>query len=177
MKHVALLRGINVGGNNKVEMVRLKAVVQELGYGDVRTYINSGNVVFDPGADPASAATARIEEAIAKEWGLPIKVLLRSAAQIARLVKLLPDDWRNDNDHKCDVLFLWDDALRGSLREELPVKERIDELIFAPGEVIWRVARPAVTRSGLMKLVGTPLYAQMTVRNVNTVRKLAALMG
>jgi uncharacterized protein (DUF1697 family) len=177
MKHVALLRAINVGGNNKIEMARLKEVVQGLGYGDVRTYINSGNLILDAGDEATSAATARIEEAIAAEWGLPIKVLLRSAEQIAKLVQLVPDDWQNDNDHKCDVLFLWDEALRRNVRDELPTKEGIDELIFAPNDFIWRVSRANVTRSGLTKLVGTRLYAQMTVRNVNTVRKLAALMG
>ena len=177
MKHVALLRGINVGGNNKIEMPRLRAAVESLGYTDVRTYINSGNVVFDAGAIPASEVTTRIEQAIAQEWGLPIKVLLRSAEQIAHLAATLPNDWRNDQDHKCDVLFLWDEALRRDVRQELAPKEGIDELIFAPGEIIWRVARPDVTRSGLMMLVGTPLYALMTVRNANTVRKVATMLG
>jgi uncharacterized protein (DUF1697 family) len=177
MKHVALLRGINVGGNNKIEMPRLKAAVEGLGYTDVRTYINSCDVVFEAGAVPASAVTTRLEQAIVQEWSLPIKVLLRSADQIAHLAVTLPNDWRNDQAHKCDVLFLWDDALRRDIRQELAAKEGIDELIFAPGEIIWRVARPDVTRSGLMKLVGTPLYALMTARTANTVRKLAAMLG
>jgi uncharacterized protein (DUF1697 family) len=177
MKHVALLRGINVGGNNRIEMPRLKAVVEGLRYTDVRTYINSGNVVFEAGTAPASAAAARIEQAIAREWGLPIKVLLRSAEQFAHLVAVLPDDWRNDSAHRCDVLFLWEEALSRDVRQELGAKDGIDELIFTPGEVIWRIARPDVTRSGLHKLIGTPLYARLTIRNANTVRKLASMMG
>ena len=177
MKYVALLRGINVGGNNRIEMARLKQVVEGLGYAGVRTYINSGNIVFDAGRVRAGTATTRIEQAIEREWGSPIKVLLRSADQIAHLAAILPNDWRNDQEHRCDVLFLWDEALRRNVRQELPTKDGIDELIFTPGEAIWRVARSNVTRSGMTKLVGTPLYALTTVRNANTVRKLAAMMS
>ena len=158
-------------------MARLKDVVAGLGYTGVRTYINSGNVLFEAEQALASAVAERIEEALARAWGLPIKVLVRSAEQIAHLVAVMPDHWRNDQEHKCDVLFLWEEALCGDFRHELAPKEGIDELIFTPGEIIWRVGRSDVTRSGLMKLAGTPLYALTTIRNANTVRKLAALMS
>jgi uncharacterized protein (DUF1697 family) len=177
VKYVALLRGINVGGNNRIEMPRLKAAIEELGFEDVRTYINSGNVVFEAGTTPADAVAAQIKDAIAKGWGLSIPVLVRSADQMSQLIAQVPDDWRDDKHHKCDVLFLWDQALKRDLTEELTIKEDIDEVIFTPGEIVWRVARPAATRSGLLRVIGTPLYAQMTVRNINTARKLASLLA
>ena len=71
MTYLALLRGINVGGKNKVEMARLKTLFESIGCGDVRTYINSGNVIFTSNRVAARLRTS-IEKAIAKEFGFHV---------------------------------------------------------------------------------------------------------
>src|SRR5260370_30248383 len=73
-RQIALLRGINVGGNKKVEMARLRALMEELGYGDVRTYVNSGNVVFSG----PRRSEKHLEAAIVKTFGFDVPVVLRS---------------------------------------------------------------------------------------------------
>jgi len=176
MIYVALLRGINVGGQNKMAMPRLRRTFEEVGLTDVTTYINSGNVIFkDSRRKPATIISA-LEKAIEQDFGLQIKVLIRDLAAIRKTIKALPDNWTNDNSMKCDVMFLWDGFDRKDILDDLKIKPDIEDVVYVPGAIIWRVDRPNVTRSGMIKLIGTDLYKGMTIRNCNTVRKLAELM-
>jgi len=176
MVYVALLRGINVGGNRKVDMKRLKGVFERAGMDDVRTYINSGNVIFKSESSDVGGLVAVLEGAIEADVGFPVRVLLRDADTIGAMAKALPDSWANDQTAKCDVIFLGKEMDSPSILEELTIKPEIDDVRYVPGALLWRVERPLVTRSGLMKLVGTELYAQATIRNCNTLRKLDDLM-
>ena len=172
---MGLLRGINVGGKNKVEMARLRDTFERLGSSDVRTYINTGNVIFDHDQPDADLAP-RLEAVIAEDFGIDIRVLLRDREAMTTLGDALPPTWANDSTMKCDVMFLWDEVDSPDVVDRLAIREDIDDVFYVPGALIWRVDRDLVTRSGMMKLVGTNLYKAMTVRNVNTVRKLVELM-
>ena len=176
MIYVALLRGINVGGNNKVAMAELKAAFTGAGMTRVTTYINSGNVVFSSRARNQAKLAARLEDAIAETFGFAIRVLVRDIDAMRETVAALPDDWVNDKTMKCDVMFLWDEADRPDLLDDLALKPGIDDVRRVPGALIWRVDKSDVTRSGMMKMAGTPLYKQMTIRNCNTARKLLELL-
>jgi len=175
-KYVALLRGINVGGNNKVEMARLKKTFESLGLENVVSYINSGNIIFSSDQS-ASVLVPKLEAAIKKDFGFGVKVLLRDAKNIAAVVKALPVNWKNDVAMKCDVMFLWEHYDNSKVLEQLIIKPGIDDVKYVPGAVLWRVDRDKVTRSGLLRIVGTDLYKHMTIRNCNTLRKLATLLG
>lgn len=177
MVYVALLRGINVGGKNKVEMARLKSLFEALGFSAVRTYINSGNVIFIDGSGRAvSELAGLIEQAIAAEFGFAVKTLVRDIDNIAAISRELPDSWVNDASMKCDVMFLWDNFAKAGIIKELPLKPELEDVKYVGGAILWRVDRPNVTRSGMLKLAGTELYKHMTIRNCNTVRKLYQLM-
>jgi uncharacterized protein (DUF1697 family) len=177
MTSLALLRGINVGGKNKVEMGRLRSVFEHLGLDEVRTYINTGNVIFNAGTSTDSALEPRLEKAIAAEFGLDLKVLVRGIDSMRLVERALPDDWTNDSDTKTDVMFLWEDVDDPGVLDRLAVQEGVDEVIYVPGAVLWRVDRAQYALSGMDKLVGTKLYKSMTVRNCNTVRKLVDMMN
>jgi uncharacterized protein (DUF1697 family) len=170
--HVALLRGINVGGKNKVEMARLKEGLEALGLTSVRTYINSGNIIFEDTGRGLEASD--FEELIRRKFGLEVPVLVKDKDAMTGIADGIPEEWVNDSTMRCDVLFLWDD--RASVLDDLPVREGIDAVRYVPGAVIWQVDRANLTRSGMPKLVGTDLYRAMTARNANTVRKLVELM-
>jgi uncharacterized protein (DUF1697 family) len=176
MIYVALLRGINVGGKNKVAMNELKAVFEQAGMTSVTTYINSGNVVFSSRARSRAKLTARLEQAFAAHFGFDGKVLVRDLEDMRAVAAAIPPDWVNDQTMKCDVMFLWDDADRPTILDEFTIKPEIDEVRYVPGAVIWKVDRDVVTRSGMMKLPSASLYQQMTIRNCNTARKLLELM-
>ncbi len=101
---------------------------------------------------------------------------MKSRENFVEIVKSIPKNYINNADMKCDVLFLWDKYVATKAMKLLPAKEGIDTAIAVDGAIIWVVARTKVTRSGLGKLIGTDLYAHMTIRNCNTARKLAAML-
>ena len=176
MSYVALLRGINVGGNNMVDMKALKAAFEDAGMTSVRTYINSGNVLFSSRMRNLDKLAARLEEAIAGAFGLDIRVLVRTLDNMREVLAALPDAWVSDKVMRCDVMFLWPEVDSPAVMDAVTVKPGIDDVRYVPGTIIWRVDRDKVGRSGMTKLVGTPLYKQMTIRNSTTTRKLLALM-
>jgi uncharacterized protein (DUF1697 family) len=174
--YVALLRGINVGGKNRVEMGRLRATFEDLGLARVSTYINTGNVIFSDENRSTEVLVPSLEAAIAGEFGFDLKVLLRDIDTMSATEDALPAAWANDAGTKSDVMFLWEGVDDPSVIDALPVKAGIDEVVYVPGAVMWRVDRANLTRSGMRRLVGTKLYREMTIRNCNTVRKLVELM-
>lgn len=176
MIYVALLRGINVGGKNKLGMKPLKETFVRVGMKSVVTYINSGNVIFVDMQHTKEEITTLLEKAVFEDFHLDIKVLVRSINDFELVIKMIPMSWRNDKDMKCDVLFLWNETDGETLLKKIEIKPNIDTVIDAPGAILWAVDRRNVTKSGLLKLVGTALYKNMTVRNVNTTRKLYEIM-
>lgn len=173
---MALLRGINVGGKSRVEMARLKASFETLGCHDVSTYINSGNVIFRDDR-PSSELVPLIEKAIAKEFGLPVRVVLRSLPNIQKLCEKIPSDWANDQEQKTDVLFLWDEIDSEDILDKVRINAEIENARYIGGALVWNIGRENVTRGGAIKLIKTDLYRHMTIRNINTVRKLYELMN
>ncbi|HET8527366.1 MAG TPA: DUF1697 domain-containing protein [Gaiellaceae bacterium] len=174
--YVALLRGINVGGNSLIRMAELRECVAALGHDDVRTYIASGNVLFRSGERSAAKLDAQLERAIEERFGFPVRVVVRSAAEVARIVERVPARWRSSPELRVSVWFLLRDARARALSSRLTPKEGVDEVVAAPGAVIWAVRRDALTRTGI-RLIGTPDYRLITSRNLNTAVKLAELLG
>lgn len=172
--YVALLRGINVGGNNKVEMVRLKAVFEKLGFSDVVTYINSGNVLF---SSKKKVTAQKLETAIEKEFGFPVRTLVRELQALEKIVKEVPKKWSNDKDQKTDVLFLWDGYDTKKSLGFLKTTKGVDELLYVQGAgvIVWHLEKKNYSKSGMHDFIGTELYKNMTARNINTVRKLVSL--
>jgi uncharacterized protein (DUF1697 family) len=175
MIYVALLRGINVGGKARVEMSRLKAVFENLGYTNVRTYINSGNVIFETSEAEQTLANT-FEQAIEQTFGFRVPVVIRTAENICELAQQLPASWKNDQDTKTDVMFLWPSIDTADILDRVIIKPDIDQVMRLPGALVWHVSRANVNKGGMLKLVGTDTYKQMTVRNCNTLLKLAELV-
>lgn len=176
MQYLALLRGINVGGNCKVEMSRLKKTFEELGYENVKTYINSGNVLFESREKNIKAMNEAIEAQLHKVFKFEIKTVLRDAENILMLGKKVPAVWENGGDQKTDVLFLWEDYDSKDSLKLIEPKEGIDTLMYLPGAIVWNVDRKQLNKSGMKKFIGSKLYKNMTARNVNTLRKLAEML-
>jgi uncharacterized protein (DUF1697 family) len=173
--HIALLRGINVGGNKKVEMATLKKVFEDMGYTDVSTYINSGNVLFSAG-DTEIIDCSKIERVLANKFGFAITCLVRDQKNITTLARAVPAEWKNDAEQKTDILFLQDEYDSKKSIELLSLAGGIDEVLYIPGALVWHINRSQYTKSGMNKFIGTVLYKHMTARNINTVRKLAELL-
>jgi len=175
MIYLALLRGINVGGNNKVDMKKLKTTFESLGYTNVVTYINSGNIIFEDSSKEKGRLAGVIEDAIKRDFQLDIKVLLKSFEEIELICKQLPDTWVKDEVMRTDIMFLWEDFNSPEILQHLKINP-VDNVKYAPGAVLWNVEYADYTKSGISKLAGTEIFRNMTVRNVNTVRKLYKIM-
>lgn len=174
---VALLRGINVGGNKKVEMKKLKEVFEKLGFENVSTYINSGNVIFESDRVADQVMLNSIEKALLKTFGFEIKTLVRSKENIQKICAQTSSEWINGDGQKTDVLFLWDEFDKKDSLELLAGKPGIDNLKYIDGAIVWNIDRSKYAKSAMNKFIGTLIYKNMTARNINTVRKLAELMG
>jgi uncharacterized protein (DUF1697 family) len=176
-QYVALLRGINVGGKSKVEMKKLKAIFETLGYENVSTYINSGNVIFTTAEKDTQKIVADIEHALAKKLGMQLRVVVRDAKNIQKLVKAIPAEWLNNAEQKTDILFLWDAYDTKKSLGLIKQCEGVDTLLYISGAIVWNIDRVYYSKSGMQKFIGTELYKHMTARNVNTVRKLFEKMS
>lgn len=176
MVYVALLRGINVGGKNKIDMKLLKETFVRTGMESVTTYINSGNVIFTDMKHTKTEITNLLEEAIFRYFQLNIKVLIRSLNDFEHMIKVLPESWRNDKNMRRDVLFLWEEFDRKTVINELKIKPEVDTVMYVPGAILWTLDKVNITKSGLNKFIGTDVYKKMTARNVNTTRKIYEIM-
>jgi len=77
---------------------------------------------------------------------------------------------------RCDVMFLWPDVDNPHVLDGLKIRPELEDVVYTPGAIIWRIDRVNATKSGLVKIIGTPLYRQLTGRNSSTARKLLDLM-
>jgi uncharacterized protein (DUF1697 family) len=176
MVYIALLRGINVGGNNKIDMKLLKQTFERVGMKDVVTYINTGNIIFSSVDQSKTELSSILEEAIHDDFGLRIKVVVRSIDDVRGIIHAIPDTWKNDKDMKSDVMFLWDEIDDETVLENLVIKPTIDTVKYVPGAILWSIEKKNANKSGMSKIIGTKIYKQVTVRNVNTARKIYELM-
>ena len=172
MKYIALLRGINVGGNRKVEMKRLKALFEEANYTDVKTYINSGNVIFES-AGKQKDLQQQISIKLKEEFGFEIATLVKSQSQIKKVLKNIPDSWQNNSDQKTDIAFLFPEIDTDETINKLPIKKEFVDIRYVNGAIFWNIDRKLYNKSQMSKIASHKLYQMMTVRNINTVRYLA----
>jgi uncharacterized protein (DUF1697 family) len=176
--YLALLRGINVGGKNKVPMAELKACLEELGCEKVQTYIASGNVVFES-RKSAAELVQKIEETLPKKFVLDselIKILILSRDQLQKVVDQAPKGFGTEPTvYHSDVIFLMgissDEAVK-----IFDSREGVDAI--RPGDLVIYSQRLSAlrTKSHLSKIMSSPLYKQMTIRNWSTTMSLLALM-
>lgn len=169
--HIALLRGINVGGNT-LRMERLRALFAELGFDGARTYVQSGNVLFTAARPPAGLA-ALIEGRLVRETRLPVCVLIRTPAQLKRIVAANPFLKEPGIDaRKLHVTFLAGRAPKSGLAALGAVKGGADRW-HAAGEEIYLHCPDGYGRSKLSNAaIERMLATRATTRNWNTVRAL-----
>lgn len=175
MKYVALLRGINVGGHTRVEMRKLKLVFEKAGCTRVSTYINSGNVVFSDSRSKSELHRV-LEAAIFEAFEVEVPIVLRTKDEFSHLCETIPAAWANDKEQKTDVMFLWDEIDGEDILAKVKVNPELERVQYVAGALVWNIDRENVTRGNGIKLIKTDLYRHMTVRNINTVRKLNELL-
>jgi uncharacterized protein (DUF1697 family) len=177
MRYVVLLRGINVGGKNRVPMARLREVLRELGYEDVVTYIASGNVLLSSDHKP-DRIKREIEEALPKAFTLHselVAVHVLSAAQLQAVVDDRPKGFGDDpTKYHSDAIFL----IGISAAEAMDVfdpRDGVDRVWPGKGVIYSQRLSAQRTKSRLSRIASSPHYKSMTIRNWATTTKLAEL--
>jgi uncharacterized protein (DUF1697 family) len=165
--YVALLRGVNVGGANRLAMKDLAAMCEKLGYARVKTFIQSGNVVFQATAGKASVQQA-LETALARHMGKPIAVIVRDRAALSAALERNP--FRAQDGSKVLVIFCADPLPRNVLDG---VVAPGGEQVFAAKQEIYVYYPEGMGRS---KLKLPKIECAVTARNVNTVARLVTLL-
>lgn len=175
MRYVAFLRGINVGGKNMIKMEQLRGIVAGLGFENVKTYVNSGNVIFETKKADDKKLASRINKAIANELALDISVMVRSIEEIKEIIAKNPYTGKFES-HKDMHVFFLDDELSELHRELLLANKRDTELITLDGRTIYYLLRISIIDSVLGKgFIDKKLRIQSTARNWRTVNKIAEM--
>ena len=177
-RYVALLRGINVGGKNLIPMPALRAAFEEAGFDDVRTYIQSGNVLFSAPSSDRAELTARVEGLIRAAFDhYDASVVLRSRAQMRAVVAKRPKGFGSaPGTYRYDVCFLKPGTTPRQVIDGLPLKEGVDRIWPGPGVVYFSRLTSRASQSRMNRVASLPVYQQMTIRNWNTTAKLAELL-
>lgn len=179
---IVLLRGINVGQAKQVPMADLRTLLEDAGYGDVRTLLRSGNVVLTAGSGaPATAAAqvaADVSERLGARFGFPIDVVVRTGAQLRKVAAEDPFDGMADDGARRHVAFLSGTPDRAALQRLLEL-DAAPELLVRGGPTDLHLWTPGgMAHSVLTKeLARAKLGVAVTVRNWNTVQKLLAMTG
>jgi uncharacterized protein (DUF1697 family) len=175
-RYVALLRGINVGGNNLIGMPALKAAFEAQGYADVVTYIQSGNVVFSS-SERSTVLVPRIEAALGKAFDYAASVVLRSRQQMHGVVHGAPGGLgARPAQYRYDVLFLKPPLVASQVLKVVPTKAGVDQVFAGSGVLYFSRLMEKASQSYLSRLVSMPVYRQITARNWNTTTRLLAIM-
>lgn len=175
--HIALLRGINVGGHNALPMKDLAAMFGEAGCSDVRTYIQSGNVVFEAAPTLARRIAGVITASIGDRFGLEVPVVTRSADQLAAIVSANPYAREGTDEKWLHVAFLADTPSAAGIAALDPQRSPPDEFVVHNAEIYLScpngMARTKLTNAYFDTTLGTT----STVRNWRTTLKLLEMVG
>jgi uncharacterized protein (DUF1697 family) len=176
-QYVALLRGINVGGKNLIRMSDLKASFEALGYQNVRTYIQSGNVLFSADEPDQARLTSVIEEALSTTFNYTSRVVVRSKEEMKAIVAHAPKDFGSDPaTYRYDVIFLKEPLTSAEAMQSVAVKEGVDQAFAGNGVLYFSRLISKATQSRLSRIITMPIYQSMTIRNWNTTTKLLEMM-
>ena len=176
--YLVLLRGINVGGKNKVPMAELRTLLEDLGFENVSTYIASGNVLLDSKLGAAKVAE-KIEAALPKAFKLDaelIKVHVLSQEQLEAVIEKRPKGFGDEpTKFHSDAVFLMGIDADAGMAVFNP-KEGVDTVTAGDGVIYSQRVSARRTESRLNRIVGTVPYRSMTIRSWQTTVKLLELM-
>lgn len=175
-KYIALLRGVNVGGKNKVSMADLRRTFETYGFSDVSTYINSGNIFFTSDEDDSLTLKTICQNLIQEAFNLEIPVFVLPTEDLIAALDHAPEWWNQDKESINNVIFVIPPMTFGGLLAEIGEPKLEYEQILAHGNTIyWTAPLKTYSRSKWSHLNTNAIKKHVTIRNANTMNKLVAL--
>ena len=175
MRYIALLRGVNVGGKNKLSMPELKAAFIKHGFSDVSTYINSGNILFSSEITDEEVLKKECELLIERNFNQNIVVAIISFPDLVSAINHAPVWWGTEEGSSHNALFVIHPATAEEITKQVGIEPEYEKIEHYGKIIFWSAQIKTYSRTRWSKIVGTPIYKSVTVRNANTARKLAAL--
>ncbi len=177
IQYLALLRGINVGGNNIIKMADLTACFESMGFTEVRTLIQSGNILFKAAEKDKVKLTAKIERGLSKTFGYQSRLVVIPYKQLKKIVEEAPKGFGKDlAKYRCDVIFLKEPLTVKEAFKNVKTKEGIDNAYAGKSVLYFSRLDSKASQSRLSRIITLPMYQFMTIRNWNTTNKLLSLM-
>ncbi len=177
IQYVALLRGINVGGNNVIKMAELKACLDAKGFGNVVTYIQSGNVLFEADETDQAKLAQKVSNALTEAFGYRTPVVLHSHKDMRRIVHGAPKDFGNEPaKYRYDVIFLKEPLTPTEAMRAITLRDGVDQAATGLHVLYFSRLTSRAAQSRLTRIIALPIYQNMTIRNWNTTTKLLALL-
>jgi uncharacterized protein (DUF1697 family) len=176
IKYIALLRGINVGGNNIVKMDELKKLFEGMNFTDVITYIQSGNIIFSDFEKDKIELTKRIEQKLFEKVNSKINVVLLSASEMKEIVSNVPNRFGDDKEnYHFDVMFIKHPLTSEEAVKQIRAREGVDNIYEGRNVVYFSRLNSQIAKSYISKIIQMPIYQDITIRNWNTTKKLYEL--
>ena len=176
-RYIAFLRGINISGKNKIPMAELKIAFESLGFAAVKTYLNSGNVLFSSDESDMERCKNQVEGMIEKQFGLSIPVFVIKKETLADILQNAPDWWGTENKEIYDnLIFILPPATVSDVFATLGEPKQGTEQVQAYQEVIfWSFSRKDYRKTNWWsKTASSAITPQLTIRTANTLRKLVS---
>lgn len=175
--YIALLRGVNVGGKNRVVMETLKERFEQFGFTNVKTYLNSGNVIFSSKETELQKLTKVCEQIIADEFNLAIAVTIVPGEDLLEALKQMPEWWNIDKESKHNAIFVIAPTTTEDVIEAVgEAKAEYEKVAYHNRVIFWSAPIKTFSRTRWSKIVSSKCYDRITIRNANTVTKLAELI-
>lgn len=176
-RYVAFLRGVNISGKNKVPMEELRKAFEVLGFGEVKTYLNSGNVIFSSDEN-IGGLTSQVETMIQNRFGLDIPVFVTSKENLEDILQHAPEWWGNENKEIYDnLIFIMPPATFAEVRDEIgEPREGLEKIQDYKEAVFWSFSRKDYQKTNWWRETASAnISGKPTIRTANTVRKIAGM--
>ena len=171
--YITLLRGINVGGKNMIKMEQLRKMFSDMGFSDVQTYIQSGNVIFRTSESDKLLLTDRIENQLQNVFSAVIKVLILTAEDLEETVENTPEYFGSEPEKfRYDVWFLLPPTKVNDVVSNLHLREGVDFLQEGKNVIYTSRLISQLGKSNFSKIIQTQIFKNLTIRNWNTTKKL-----
>ncbi|MEG0749395.1 MAG: DUF1697 domain-containing protein [Carnobacterium sp.] len=178
MRFIILLRGVNVGGKNRVPMGELKEYLVNAGFTNVKSHINSGNLIIDSEEDTEQDVLAKCQKILSEHFDFPVEVLVLTAEKYQAELADSPAWWGAEEGYRHNALFLLPSADKEKIIELLAAIDTPYERIhIGKHAVFWSSSfQNNYSKTYYSKLASRPYYKQVTIRNRNTTLKLLSFL-
>jgi uncharacterized protein (DUF1697 family) len=166
---LVLLRGINVGGRNKIPMTDLRDAFVDMGFSEPTTYIQSGNVIIGSRRANGRKTVSAIERGLSEAFGYEARVVVRDLPQMRTVVRQIPKDWDvNDPSMRYNVLFTTHGLTAKELLAQVTPKPSFESARAGAQALYWSAPFETLTKTAMVKLSAHPAYQELTIRNLRT---------